>query len=365
MKERLVLRIEDIAFGGKGVARADGLVVFVPFTAPGETVTARIVRTKKKFAEAQLIEVLSPSPDRVQPRCPYFAVCGGCVYQHLRYEAQLALKSTQVEQTLRRVGKIDPVPMRPIFGSVNPWGYRNRIRVHRAEGVTGFFRFESRELVDVEQCAIAKPEVNKALRRLRQSRTEDGDYSLRAPGGAGPFFEQTNEQVTAALVLLLDETLKKSQALLVDAFCGGGRFARALANHAEKLVGIETNGAAIEYARKAAGPREQYVQGDVAQHLGDILASHDSSRATVLLDPPAEGLSARVVDLLLAGEPAEIAYVSCNPATLARDLSILARSYRLESVTPLDMFPHTAEVEVFAHLLRREGASAALAGAHA
>jgi 23S rRNA (uracil1939-C5)-methyltransferase len=354
MRERLVLRIEDIAFGGKGVARADGLVVFVPFTAPGETITAQIVRTKKKFAEAQLIRVVSPSPDRVEPRCPYFGSCGGCAYQHLNYEAQLALKSTQVEQTLRRVGKIDPVPMRPIFCSVNPWGYRNRIRVHRADGITGFFRYESRELVDVEQCMIARPEVNKALKRLRQSRVADGDYSLRAPGGAGPFFEQANEQVTEALVLLLDETLRKDQALLVDAFCGGGRFARALAGHAEKVIGIETNGAAVEYARKLGGPSEQFIQGDVAQRLGEILASHDASRTTVLLDPPAEGLSARLIDVMLAGEPSEIAYVSCNPATLARDLGILTRSYRLESVTPLDMFPHTAEVEVFAHLVRAE-----------
>jgi 23S rRNA (uracil1939-C5)-methyltransferase len=354
MSELLVLQITEVAFGGKGVARHDGMVVFVPFTAPGETVTARIVKRKKNFAEARVVKVMTPSPDRIEARCPYFTGCGGCTYQHLRYEAQLAIKASQVEQTLRRVGKLTEVPMRPIVASPNPWGYRNRIRVHREDGVTGFFVFESRQLIDVEQCVIAQPEVNKALRKLRNSKTPDGDYSLRASGGAGPFFEQTNEAITRTLIEMLDTTLRRDQQLLVDAFCGGGLFAKALAQHAEKIIGVETNGAAIEYARKTAGPSETYLHGDVAHFLGEILSSHDPERTTVLLDPPSEGLSARTTDLLINGAPAEIAYVSCNPATLARDLAFLRRSYRLESVTPLDMFPQTAEIEVFAHLTRRE-----------
>lgn len=352
MKELLVLHIEDIAFGGKGVARHDGKVIFVPFTAPGDTITAEIVKSKKSFAEARMLKLMEPSADRVAPPCPYFTGCGGCVYQHLRYEAQLAIKTKQVADNLRRVGKLVDVPMQPIIPSVNVWGYRNRIRVHRSQGVTGFYMFESQQMIDVEQCAIAGPEVNKALRRLRNSKMEDGDYSLRAPGGAGPFFEQTNEQVTRALVELVDKTLRREQALLVDAYCGGGLFARALASHAERVVGIETNEAAIGHARKAASAKESYVHGDVAMHLADVLSPEDKSKTTVLLDPPAEGVSARVIDILLSREPSEIGYISCNPATLARDLALLKSAYRIESVTPLDMFPHTAEIEVFAHLSR-------------
>ena len=350
MKELPLLQIDDIAFGGKGVARHRGKVIFIPFVAPGETVTARLTKEKKSFAEGRLLKVVAPSQDRVAPPCPYFTVCGGCVYQHLRYERQLAIKAAQVEQTLRRVGKISEPPMRPIIPSPNPYGYRNRIRVHRTAEGTGFFGYESRDLVDIEQCLLAKPEVNRALHKLRASRAPEGSYALRASGGAGPFFEQVNEAVTLALVELLDRTLGRDQALLVDAYCGGGRFARALKSHAAQVVGIEASEAAVQYARSHAGSTEQYIHGDVADHLGDVLAGQEAARTSVILDPPPDGLSPRVIDYLQGAAPHEIAYVSCNPATLARDLVLLTRTFTLRSVTPLDMFPQTAEIEVFAHL---------------
>src|SRR5687768_462158 len=131
------------------------MVVFVPFVAPGETVSARIVTQKKRYAEAELVSILAPSPHRVEPPCPVFGICGGCSYQHLAYEQQLTVKSAQVEQTLRRVGRLEHVPMQPMIGSPKQYSYRNRIRVHRAGGVVGFFAHDSRTLVDVEQCPIA------------------------------------------------------------------------------------------------------------------------------------------------------------------------------------------------------------------
>jgi 23S rRNA (uracil1939-C5)-methyltransferase len=350
VKELPLLQIDDIAFGGKGVARHEGKVIFIPFVAPGETVTARLIREKKNFADGRMNKVVSPSPDRVSPPCPYFSICGGCVYQHLRYDRQLAIKSAQVEQTLRRVGKIAEPPMRPIIPSPNPYGYRNRIRIHRNLQATGFFGYESRELVDIEQCLLAQPEVNRALHKLRVSKAPEGSYALRASGGAGPFFEQVNEAVTIELTGLLDETLKRDQTLLVDAYCGGGRFARALKSHAAKVIGIEANEAAVQYARQHAGSSEQYIHGDVSDHLGDVLSRHDAVHTSVILDPPPDGLGPRILDLLLGASPGEIAYVSCNPATLARDLALLTKSFTLRSVTPLDMFPQTAEIEVFAHL---------------
>jgi tRNA/tmRNA/rRNA uracil-C5-methylase (TrmA/RlmC/RlmD family) len=352
VKELPLLQIDDIAFGGKGVARHGGKVVFLPFVAPQETVTARVIKEKKNFAEARLLKVVSPSPDRIPPPCPYFSVCGGCVYQHVRYERQLDIKSAQVEQTLRRVGKIVAPPMQPIVPSPNPYGYRNRIRVHRGPQATGFFGYESRELVDVEQCLLAQPEVNRALRKLRASKVPEGSYSLRASGGAGPFFEQVNEAVTTKLTELLDQALKRDQALLVDAYCGGGRFARALKSHAAAVVGIEASEAAVQYARSKAGSTEQFIHGDVSDHLGDVLSPHDAARTSVTVDPPPDGLSPRIIDILLGSTPIEIAYVSCNPATLARDLALLTKTYTLQSVTPLDMFPQTAEIEVLAHLVR-------------
>jgi 23S rRNA (uracil1939-C5)-methyltransferase len=344
----LNLEIQDVAFGGKGVARHEGKVFFVPFTIPGEKISARVLRQKKSFGEAELVKVDVASPDRVTPPCPYFERCGGCSYQHVAYPRQLAIKAAQVEQTLRRVGRLENVPMRPIVGAPREYGYRNRIRVHSAGGVTGFFAEDARAIVDVEECLLAVPEVNRALRRLRATPVREGDYSLRAPGG-GPYFEQTNPEVAALLV----ETVRASAPggeVLVDAYCGAGLFARGLADRFQKVIGIEENPAAIESARKSAQAHETYLAGEVGARLGEVLALQNAAGTTLLVDPPSEGLSVRVSDLVMAAAPVELLYVSCNPATLARDLALLVRRYELRAVTPLDMFPQTAEIEVVAHL---------------
>jgi 23S rRNA (uracil1939-C5)-methyltransferase len=348
----LQLTIVDIAFGGKGVARHEGKVYFVPWTLPGEVVTVRVLRQKKNFAEAEVLSVDVPSADRVEPPCPYFGRCGGCAYQHISAPRQLEIKAQQVEQTLRRVGRLAEVPMEPLISSPQMFGYRNRIRVHVEGGRSGFYAQGSHSLVDVEQCAIARPEVNQSLRRLRAAALQEGDYSLRAPGGGGPFFEQTNEAVARALVELAERKVLRGQRVLVDAFCGAGLFAKHLAPLFEKVIGIEENSHAVESAKNTATPRETYLCGDVGEHLGSTLAAHDADSTTVVLDPPALGLNQQIIDALLAGRPREVVYVSCNPATLARDLAALCGSYKLESVTPLDMFPQTADIEVLAHLRR-------------
>src|SRR5262252_5564244 len=164
---RLVdLKIQDVAFGGKGVAREQGKAVFVPYTIENEMVSAEIVREKKQFTEAELVEVKQSSPDRVSPECPYFGRCGGCAYQHISYEHQLAIKWRQVRDALHRIGKLKDVPMRPIIPSPRPYAYRNRITVHALEGLIGFFRRDSHQLLDIESCPIACEEVNRALAEL-------------------------------------------------------------------------------------------------------------------------------------------------------------------------------------------------------
>jgi len=340
------LTIHDIAFGGKGVGRSEGLVVFVPYTIPGETVTVEITRKKKNYAEASLVSVDQPSPDRVEPQCPYFGRCGGCAYQQIAYPAQLAIKTGQVEQTLRRVGKLADVPMRPIVPSPNPYGYRNRIRVHVVEGVIGYYANDGYSLMDIERCPIASDEVNERLAGLRARRMPDGDYTLSEQRKKG-FFEQTNNDVAQAMLDLAGQLITQG-GTLVDAYCGAGFFAQHLRDRFARVVGIEENEFAIAHARAHAGPNEQYLNGDVAEHLAEVLGKGDET--SLLLDPPAAGISARVVDAILLGAPREILYVSCNPGTLARDLALLCRAYKLESVTPLDMFPQTAEIEVMAHL---------------
>ncbi len=358
MAQEIQLEISDVAFGGAGVARLDGKVYFVPFTAPGDTVRARVKRDKKKFAEATLLEVLTPSSNRVKAPCAYFGKCGGCAYQHLTYPEQLALKHRQVEQTLRRVGRLTEVPMRPIVPSPRQYAFRNRIRVHVIDGRAGFFAHASHDLVQIGRCEIAQPAVNEALHDLRRRVTVDGDYTLVARDRS-EFFEQTNDEVAAELLALAEKSITPGQSLLIDAYCGGGFFAHHLAPHFKSVIGIEENEHAVAYAQRRAGENERYLAGDVAALLGEALSASDPQRTCVVLDPPATGLAPRVVEFLQGTAPAEILYVSCNPATMARDLAELSRTHRLESVTPLDMFPQTAEIEVLA-VLRRISASSGL-----
>src|SRR5215469_9968287 len=175
------LKIEDVAFGGKGVAREQGKAVFVSYTIEGELVSAEIAQEKKQFAEAELVEVSQSSPNRVAPQCPYFGRCGGCSYQHIDYQHQLAIKWRQVRDSLQRIGKLKDVPMRPIVPSPTQYVYRNRITVHALDGVIGFFRRDSHRLIDVERCPISRDEVNRALAALReQKQLRDGHYTLRA-----------------------------------------------------------------------------------------------------------------------------------------------------------------------------------------
>src|SRR3954471_7565231 len=192
------LQIDDVAFGGNGVGRADGKVVFVPFTIEGERVNARIVREKRQFAEADLVEVLAPSEKRTLPECPYFGRCGGCRYQHIDYQHQLELKRRQVEQVLRRIGHITDVPVNATVPSPKPYAYRNRVTVHCENGVIGYYRYDAHQIIDVERCPIAAPEVNAALAELRARKPRDGHYTLRAHPGPR-VFEQTNDDVAAEL----------------------------------------------------------------------------------------------------------------------------------------------------------------------
>jgi 23S rRNA (uracil1939-C5)-methyltransferase len=343
------LKIEDIAFGGKGVARDNGKAVFIPFTIENELVSAEIVREKKQFAEAELIEVRESSPHRVTPECPYFGRCGGCSYQHIDYEHQLAIKWRQVRDVLQRIGKIKDVPMRPIIPSPVPYGYRNRITVHAQDGVVGFYRRESNQLIDIERCPIAKDEVNLELAALRAQRVRDGHYTLRS--GSGPrIFSQANDAVANSLRDLIQKLIPPEQKLLIDAYCGAGFFAKALLDRFERVVGIDWDKFAIEAARQSATAKETYVAGDIETELRGILEKSDLANAVLLLDPPATGLATSVRQAIFQRPPATVIYVSCNPPTLARDLRELEQKFTIESVTPLDMFPQTAEIEVAVQL---------------
>lgn len=347
----LEVQIEDVAFGGKGVARADGKAVFIPFTIDGERVAAKIVRAKKQFAEGEMVELLERSLHRVSPECPYFGQCGGCAYQHIDYPHQLELKTKQVEQAMRRIGRLANPPMRPIIPSPLSYGYRNRLTVHAQDNGVGFFRRDAHTLIDVERCSIAAPEVNAALADLRATHVRDGHYTLRAHSGPR-IFAQTNDQVADALANLIAATLSGAQKILIDAFCGAGFFAKRFASQFERVVGIDWDRFAIEAAQKDARPNENYIAGDVTKELRWLLEQNECNSIMLIVDPPATGLSAEVRRAIIDFPPDTMIYVSCDPSTMARDLAQLQEAFDVISITPLDMFPQTAEIEVVAHLQR-------------
>jgi tRNA/tmRNA/rRNA uracil-C5-methylase (TrmA/RlmC/RlmD family) len=359
------LQIEDVAFGGKGVARENGKAVFVPFTIDGELVSARISREKRQFAEAEIVDLRKHSPHRVEPPCPYFGHCGGCAYQHVDYPHQLEIKSRQVRDLLQRIGKLKNVPMHPIVPSPLEYAYRNRITVHAQNGSIGYFRRDSHRLIDIEKCPIAMDEVNRELAGLRARDVPDGHYTLRAKVDrslrersktrseiAFHHFTQTNDGIATALRDLIIDLVPENEELLVDAFCGAGFFAKALLNKFQRVVGIDWDRFAIAAAAENASTKENYVAGDVEAGLRTALEGCDADRTIVIVDPPSVGLSVRVRETVTDLAPAKLIYVSCNPSTLARDLANLQSRFEVKSVTPFDMFPQTAEIEVVAELHR-------------
>ncbi len=256
--------------------------------------------------------------------------------------------------------------MRPIIPSPRHYTYRNRITVHAQEGVIGFFQGDSHHLIDIEHCPISRDEVNRALTELRKQRhVRNGHYTLRA-ASEPRVFSQINGDVAQTLRDLIVNLVPPNQHLLIDAYCGAGFFAKALLDKFECIIGIDWDKFAVAAARENATAKETYVAGDVERELQRIGAVHLKRSAhvedrlggrlesigatTIIIDPPATGLSGVVRAAIMDLAPQTLIYVSCNPPTLARDLKELQQKFAINSITSLDMFPQTAEIEVLAHL---------------
>ncbi|MDX2226627.1 MAG: class I SAM-dependent RNA methyltransferase [Verrucomicrobiae bacterium] len=356
--------IQDIAFGGEGVARIDGQVTFIPDVISGERVRIRILSERKKILQGEAVEILEASADRVRPLCAVFGRCGGCQYQHIRYPAQLALKTKQVRDTLIRIGKIENPPVADTVASPLEYGYRNKITVHGRDGLVGFSDRSGRRLVPLQSCPIARPEVNDQLRDfLKKHKGDDGDFIFRIlpkRAGVGPeAFYQTNTDLIPVMTDMVTRAATTGGAeVLVDAYSGAGLFAFELSPHFARVYAIESEPKAVEAAHKRAklskATNIEFINGSVEGHLTETLAAAQKQKVCLLLDPPRAGCTLRAIESVQLLPPAQIVYISCNPSTLARDLQLLSKQYRLDSVTPLDMFPQTAHIECVAVLSRRE-----------
>ncbi len=453
--QTIELEVEDVALGGKGLARVEGMVVFVDGAVGGDRVLARIVRRKKQYAEARVVDLLRPSPDRVAAPCPYSGVCGGCKWQHLSYAAQLVYKHQQVSEALTHIGGLGEVAVHPVLAAEPVFGYRNKmefsctdrrwvmpeelgdmdiergfalglhvpgtfdrvldtetcllmpdlgntllakIRSHlRQSGLPpyglrsheGFWRFvmlrhsvaRDRWLVNLitasedraavqplaEELISDHPEVAGVVNNItsRPAAIAVGEYERLLAGDAvltdriGPWefeisansFFQTNTRGAERLYrTVFDYAGLDGTQTVFDLYSGIGTIPIFLSPAARRIVGVEIVDSAVDDARRNCAHNRvtncHFVQGDIRAVFGGLQERPE----LVIVDPPRSGMHPEVVGRLLELAPPRIVYVSCNPATLARDLALLKDGYRVEEVQPVDMFPHTFHIEAVARL---------------
>ncbi|GIV63289.1 MAG: 23S rRNA (uracil-5-)-methyltransferase RumA [Bellilinea sp.] len=398
-------------FGGSSMGRLpDGRAVFVPYALPGERVWVELIEEKRGFARARLVEVLKASPQRIIPRCRHFGVCGGCHYQHLPYAEQLRVKSEVLREQLERIGGIGAPPLEAIQPSPREWHYRNTVQFHLDErGRLGYEAMGSNQVVAIEECFLPQPPLDEIWRQLdfeaglgiervglRVGLDEEVLLTLEgqatelpalevdlpisavhlSPAGSlvlagedwlpmevngrlfrvsAESFFQINTAQAGAMVEYLQEALPlDQQTTLLDVYCGVGLFSAFLAERVARCIGVEVSPSACEdYAVNL----DEYDH--VELYMGaaeEVLAGlRLSGRLVVVLDPPRAGLDRRALDALVALQPEWIAYVSCDPATLARDLKrLVEQGYRLERIKPFDLFPQTYHIESISLLQRTD-----------
>ena len=392
--DRVTVAIESVAFGGDGVGRVEKMVLFAPFTVDGDVIEAEVATVKKRYVRARLAKIIAPSQHRITPVCSYYAACGGCQYQHIAYAHQLALKERQVADAFARIGKVKDPPVRKIVPSPAICGYRGKAEIHvqRRKGqetAIGFMDTKGERVVDIERCEIVHHSINERIAHLRteaqagiwagvrekyilwscddadetRTETESGDPRpvsrivkgkelIIPPEG---FFQANTtladrlvEEVIEACGLNGDETV-------VDCCCGSGFFSLFLAPGAKEIFGVEWDSDAVQCARqnlKAAGFSHAHVlEGDVGEILNRYFIAGGVRPDVMVLDPPRTGLAPEALSAVARLKPRRVVYVSCDPATQARDTRyLLDRGFILKYLQPLDMFPQTGHIEVVGRL---------------
>jgi 23S rRNA (uracil1939-C5)-methyltransferase len=402
--DRILTKIGDVAFGGDGVGKSEDRVIFVPFTVDGDEAEVEITEVKKRYARGRLIRIIAPSHYRTTPLCHYYARCGGCRMQHIAYPYQLELKRRQVAETFRRIAKFSLPPVASVIASPRPYGYRGKAEFHLTGGRggnepwrVGLMALASHDLIDVERCEIVDESINRKYRSFQEALrrgilpAQDGRQIFWSDEPGEPPTEvvtgsRTAQKITRmvrgkritvpyggffqANVSLVGELVDQVAAMsalsgretVVDAYGGAGLFSLFLGPWAGRIFGIEGDREAVRCAGlNLRGERLMHVDvylGDVADILGNEFVVRGITVDVVILDPPRDGCGMRVIDAVAAMRPKRIIYVSCNPATQARDVRLLAeRGYALRLLQPLDMFPQTAHIEVVALLTGSQPAS--------
>jgi len=381
--QELTLDIETLTNLGQGLARVDGWVVMIPFALPHEKVRVRIHRNHKNYSEADLMEVLEPSPHRVEAPCYLFGTCGGCQYQNMAYPQQLEWKRDQVTGLLKHMAQIEHF-VEPVIGSPQQYHYRSKITPHfnppRDGTITdiGFLANSSRyRVIDVPQCQIAMLELNARLTTLRDEvRARAAKYKkaatllMRASQGevltessqiateivdgirfefqAGDFFQNNPFILPAFVKHVADEARAGGSRYLIDAYCGSGLFGLSCAKYFEEVIGIEISESSVAKAKHNAElngiTHAKFMAGSAEAIFAGV--TRPAADTAVIVDPPRAGCSEDFLKQLFTYGPATVVYVSCNPATQMRDLvKFVEAGYALEKVQPFDLFPQTRHLE--------------------
>jgi len=379
----LTLRVEKLSSHGEGIAFSEGRAVFIPYSIPGELVTCKIVEEHASFSRAKLVDVQEPSPQRVEPPCPLFGLCGGCGLQHIDYPYQTKLKQDAARETFLRVGGFDAGELEIVAGE--SYHYRNRIQVHAcSDGGLGFTQAGSHETVRARQCPILAPVLERWLivenRKARPYRAlsaligerprfsafgqderiyiegRDAYAGAEVRGKRFQFpvahFFQSNINMLEELISRCVEPLKGGQAL--DLYSGAGLFSLFMAEHFESIECVESDTASMEAAR------QNLSQARAEVGFSDIPVEHwiktpHATRAfdCIVADPPRAGLSPEVRAWLADAKTDALLYVSCDHASLARDLrELMQRGWTIEYITLFDFYPQTGRLEAVARLAR-------------
>lgn len=404
------VELTSLVYGGEALGRLpDGRAVFVPHALPGERVRIRLIVEKRGYARAELLEILRPSAQRISPRCAHFGVCGGCHYQHLPYDQQLAAKTAILTEQLQRVAGIERPNVAPIVPSPQEWHYRNAIQFHQApDGRLGYHQADSNDVLPIRECHLPQPPLDELWQQLeieplpdlerielRSGSGEDAMLILQSASPAAPEFSvdfplsavhispageiilagedalvmEVNErafQVSAASFFqvntaqagnlvhhLLQSLPLTGKPAVLEVYCGVGLFSAFLAPHCSQLVGIELSSAACQ---------DFAINLDEFDHVAlyegaaeEILPALEFQPQIVLVDPPRAGVGQRALQAILRMAPPTIAYISCDTATLARDARhLLSAGYRLLQAAPFDMFPQTYHIESISLFQRDE-----------
>lgn len=379
------LTIDKVAFGGDGIAIHDGKVVFVEDVLPGERVRVRITQDKKNFSRAQVVEIIEPSTHRQMPECVYIKHCGGCQYQHMDYTTELGLKQAQLREIFSAVPGLDISRIRPIVASNKVYGYRNGFTLHTINlkkkkiKILGFVGRDNTSIIPIEKCLIADDTLNLILKQKKYAFKENVEkiaFKLAEDGSvisdmderyyrarigersilaSSKGFFQTNLFIAGRIAEKLSDWLRDlSVEKFFDLYAGVGTFALLCAQAGSKIYAVEENPANVEALKMNRSDmgltdRMEIVQGRVENVFPGLWTREASSKSMLILDPPRQGLSQDLAKFLSAlKDPGpSLAYISCDPVTLARDLKIILSSgaFDIQEIAPFDMFPRTHHIE--------------------